>query len=785
MFAEKQQRGGGCDDGDGEIGSEAFRAIDLFENVPQSDFSLNHDAIPELQFTPPIEVLSERESEGTVDEQSPLSYCPTSEGADGFAVVPPSQPVAVPSSDVTVSASQWDLLIAGDFAQYRQEHSSLKFPWEEGVLADIFNQNDGLDLPECQGFITAPEVGGTEMQAGVDAGPSASLGDAKYVKAVQNLKDVTYFEYKNQKLQLACSQWLDLLSIDWKASQIGPRLAESLFEDSSGAKAFEILEACFGVKSPSTLLKRASSFRKYVQWFDTSGYGNRAGCDPFPLREVDVWEYFLWLREKRIHEKKGFTITTCFLESARFAKFVVGLKGVDDILEARRLIGFAALEKKMKGPTIQAPGLDLEHVKRLHEILAGDSNLVDRLGAGCFLVSLYGRARWSDLRFVSHVEIEKGRNGSLTIYTTEHKTSSVGLRREQYLPIVLPWEGVSQDSWVEIFLDVYKQCGLDIEKRPLGPLLPAPKQGSGFCARPLSTSEAAVWLRALLENTRDCSTFRSHSLKATTLIWCAKAGFDKETRSVLAHHCSAVSGSEVVYSRHLQTRALRKLSMLLKRLRIGLGFEEETMKEFGLNVTPAPFTPFGLKTPAVFVPATPNLVSGASDLQKGALGHAIENMLDIEDIQSVKEELGDVEGAAEAADMLSVFPLEIVQKGVIEIDSSSGSSSGDDGSSSDSGSDVLQGSIIRDFPKYVESIPEGLEFFKHVKSGIVHKCKDGSRVSACKLLMSDRYKVLPRELYTKWPKCLRCFPKDHNRIRDVSELIGAVDAAHKKAKTSQ
>ena len=785
MSAEKQQQGGGCDDGDGEFGSEAFRAIDLFENVPQSHFSLNHDAIPDLQFTPPIEVLSERESEGTADEQSPPSYCPTSEGADGFAVVPPSEPVAVPSSDVTVSASQWDLLIAGDFAQYRQEHSSLKFPWEEGVLADIFNKNDGLDLPECQGFITAPEVGGTEMQAGVDAGPSASLGDAKYVKAVQNLKDVTYFEYKNQKLQLACSQWLDLLSIDWKASQIGPRLAESLFEDSSGAKAFEILEACFGVKSPSTLLKRASSFRKYVQWFDTSGYGNRAGCDPFPLREVDVWEYFLWLRERRIHEKKGFTITTCFLESARFAKFVVGLKGVDDILEARRLIGFAALEKKMKGPTIQAPGLDLEHVKRLHEILAGDSNLVDRLGAGCFLVSLYGRARWSDLRFVSHVEIEKGRNGSLTIYTTEHKTSSVGLRREQYLPIVLPWEGVSQDSWVEIFLHVYKQCGLDIEKRPLGPLLPAPKQGSGFCARPLSTSEAAVWLRALLENTRDCSTFRSHSLKATTLIWCAKAGFDKETRSVLAHHCSAVSGSEVVYSRHLQTRALRKLSMLLKRLRIGLGFEEETMKEFGMNVTPAPFTPFGLKTPAVLAPATPNLVSGASDLQKGVLGHAIENMLDIEDIQSVKEELGDVEGAAEAADMLSVFPLEIVQKGVIEIDSSSGSSSGDDGSSSDSGSDVLQGSIIRDFPKYVESIPEGLEFFKHVKSGIVHKCKDGSRVSACKLQMSDRYKVLPRELYTKWPKCLRCFPKDHNRIRDVSELIGAVDAAHKKAKTSQ
>ena len=111
------------------------------------------------------------------------------------------------------------------------------------------------------------------------------------------MKDVTYFENKNQKLQLACSQWLDLLSINWKASQIGPQLAESLFEDSTGAKAFGILEACFGVKSPSTLLKRASAFRNYVKWFDTSGYGNMSGCDPFPLKEVDIWEYFLWLRQ--------------------------------------------------------------------------------------------------------------------------------------------------------------------------------------------------------------------------------------------------------------------------------------------------------------------------------------------------------------------------------------------------------------------------------------------------------------------------------------------------------
>lgn len=178
----------------------------------------------------------------------------------------------------------------------------------------------------------------------------------------------------------------------------------------------------------------------------------------------------------------------------------------------------AAIEKRDKGPTRQAPGLEVEHIRKLHEILESDSNTIDRLGASCFLVPIYGRARWSDLRFVDHIELDKQRNGSMTLYTSEHKTSSVGLRREQFLPITVPWEGISSASWVEKFLDVYALAGLDITKRPLGPLLPAPKMNGDFCKRPLSTSEAASWLRALLTGTTNADSFRSHSMKATIIM---------------------------------------------------------------------------------------------------------------------------------------------------------------------------------------------------------------------------------------------------------------------------
>ena len=40
--------------------------------------------------------------------------------------------------------------------------------------------------------------------------------------------------------------------------------------------------------------------------------------------------------------------------------------------------------------------------------------------------------------------------------------------------------------------------------------------------------------------------------------------------ATLSHHATALNGSDVVYSRELQTGAIRKLQMLLKKIRVGL-----------------------------------------------------------------------------------------------------------------------------------------------------------------------------------------------------------------------
>ena len=83
------------------------------------------------------------------------------------------------------------------------------------------------------------------------------------------------------------------------------------------------------------------------------------------------------------------------------------------------------------------------------------------------LICIYGRARWSDIRYIDHVEIDCKKNGSLVLYTSEHKTSLVGERRQQFLPLIIPWHGVVRDDWMNTFLELYGQCGLDINKVPL------------------------------------------------------------------------------------------------------------------------------------------------------------------------------------------------------------------------------------------------------------------------------------------------------------------------------
>ncbi|CAK9072681.1 Uncharacterized protein SCF082_LOCUS35722 [Durusdinium trenchii] len=282
---------------------------------------------------------------------------------------------------------------------------------------------------------------------------------------------------------------------------------------------------------------------------------------------------------------------------------------------------------------------------------------------------------------------------------------------------------------------IYRSSSLG--KVPLGPFLPAPKIGGGFCARPLSTQEAARWLRLLLSGTPGSEKIRCHSLKATLLNWCAKAGLDKEVRAVLGHHSTALHGSDIVYLRELQVRPLRKLQMLLKSIRIGLNLEDIASQGTLLAATPGATTP----RPNVFTPPLPVPARG-DQVHKPAEEQVVEQAVELvnveEENESIKEEIENITNLEAFACDLSLFGEEAVRQGSV--------------------------------------------YYKHVKTSRVHHVRVGKEATNCGKKLNENFKELEPVIYIRLPKCLICFPSAEGRVRTREDAIARFDAALKRAR---
>ena len=190
----------------------------------------------------------------------------------------------------SVSSTQWQLGVQSHVGQFAALPSMLKLPWETGVMADIFSGTSGLAAPQI--FLPEPDRPLAEQVTAVASEPDSLQGappDSCFDKAVQNLQDLDYFQNKGRQLELACGQWLELLSCDWTASGMGTILSSDMQSDCTGATAYESLKAAFGVKSPQTLLKRAASMRRYFRWHaQHAANGMPSVASPLPLLEQQV-----------------------------------------------------------------------------------------------------------------------------------------------------------------------------------------------------------------------------------------------------------------------------------------------------------------------------------------------------------------------------------------------------------------------------------------------------------------------------------------------------------------
>lgn len=94
---------------------------------------------------------------------------------------------------------------------------------------------------------------------------------------------------------------------------------------------------------------------------------------------------------------------------------------------------------------------------------------------------------------------------------------------------------------------IAEAVSLDFANFGCGAVLPSPNREGKWSQRSVTSDEASRWLVELLEpHTGDLEDVSSHSLKATTLSWLAKAGSDPHHRTILGHHSSGKGSLEVL-----------------------------------------------------------------------------------------------------------------------------------------------------------------------------------------------------------------------------------------------
>ena len=505
--------------------------------------------------------------------------------------------------------------------------SAVTMPWETPLMRQIFGDEypgARLSMPIDWGSTDLPvsEAAG----AGVAAPVIPCERHWKCSQYVQHKTDETFIQQREKTMHGALAKWRFLVCLHPDSSDVGRQIT-----DLDEKQVDEVLISVMGVKSPNTVLKRANALMTYYRW-------HAVNCDGamVPFSESDVWRYVMG----QTGSTSSASRSQSFLQSLRFAHFVMGFDNALACANSRRVSGQAQIQLSTKDPVRQARPLTVAEVKTLHGIACDESfSKVDRCVASNLLLLLYGRCRVSDVNFIHEILHDlTGGTGFLEVTTRYHKSAKSAQQKAMLLPIVISSVGVVQFPWMHAWISNRKTCGLPTSGLVQGALLPAPSLGDRveWMKRPLSPGEVTNILKGFL----NCSdkNLSSHSLKATALSWAAKAEIPRDQRRILGRHTDAIQGSDSFYSRDMSIGPVNALQKVITLIRDGIFNPDATRANYFAGSshqsvgTPAhivmqPFTPaFGGRvqpgTPGLDeVPLATGGATGAA-VAHGALGLA-------------------------------------------------------------------------------------------------------------------------------------------------------------------
>ena len=450
----------------------------------------------------------------------------------------------------------------------------------------------------------------------------------KLFKVRRTSLDRSWEQHCSSLRAAAIRKWHGIICTCLTAFQLGRQWNK---QEPLGVAICTDLRHVFAGKSTGTLHNRSGPVLRYIAWC------SRFGVQPFPLTEQVAYDFM-----KYEAVKASSTFLRSFFVSVAFSLYVLGLTGADLVMQSSRITGLAREMYLRKRKLVQRRPLTVKIVKALEDFAQDDSkSLFDRVAAGCFLLCVYMRARFSDMIHMTAFKadelfIDGFLEGYIECSVTRSKSAYTTERKTQFLPMAAPRRGLSSGDWFASW-----QAASVASGKPRGedvPNLPVPTEG-GWSKVPLTASEGCTWLVSILKccgfANEDLVNVGTHSCKSTCLSWCAKYGVPLDVRRHLGFHSVPGDKTAIVYSRDAAAGPLRHLDEVLRSIRAGT-FDPDTTRSGYFRVAAAassdqPADPVVSRQPVV-VPDDPEVRSevGSEDTES-------EDSQDEEDDESGKE----------------------------------------------------------------------------------------------------------------------------------------------------
>ena len=404
------------------------------------------------------------------------------------------------------------------------------------------------------------------VQTDMVAGSCFQQAGLKFAKTTD---DRLWKERLSWERKCAYKKWSVLVLEDIGAWELGRQVAVSGQLSFAKGGLMESLHDALGNKATSTLHARAGPLLRYVKfWKDL-------GCPFFPISEPMVYDYL------KAWPEAAPSAFRSLLLSLSFAFHVLGLNGGNVGFNSARIKGLSDIHFCDRRKLIQRPPLTVEQVSWLELIVKDESKAAfDRIAAGYFLLLVFGRLRFSDGVQITEMKmdaiiVDGSPSGFLECHAERTKTSLTLERKTRFLPVAVPLLGFTDPCWVQTWLEVRQQQGLECKQGI--PLMASPIQGGGWSKVPLPASSVGDWLRSLLKvEERGPRRVATHSCKSTILSMCAKFGIEGVHRRMLGYHSHSKDQSLLVYSRDAMALPLRKMVTMIECVRASKFFPDKT-----------------------------------------------------------------------------------------------------------------------------------------------------------------------------------------------------------------